>query len=57
MLAGMDEVTFQNWLRFFGEEPFGPQVQNLMMAQTAAAAAMGETADFLPMTAPITEAE
>jgi hypothetical protein len=54
MLAGMHEATFQMWLQYFAEEPFGPQVENLMMAQCAAAASGGgDPGDYLPMTAPI----
>ena len=51
MLAGMSELTYQKWLKFFGEEPFGPHVENLMMANVAAAASWGgDPADFLPIT-------
>lgn len=50
MLAGMTEKTYQRWLKFFAEEPFGPQVENLMLANVAAAASGGEAANFLPMT-------
>jgi len=52
MLAGMDEEVFQGWLKFWSEEPFGPQVENLMRARISASAAMsGDEDSFLPMTA------
>lgn len=54
MLAGMDEDTYQLWQRFYAEEPFGPGVQNMMAAQSAAAAAGSSDVDaFLPMTATV----
>jgi hypothetical protein len=47
----MDEEVFQGWLKFWSEEPFGPQVENLMRARIAACAAGSNDEDsFLPMT-------
>lgn len=50
MLAGMSEETFQKWRLFWSEEPFGPQVETLMLAQCAAAMGGGEPDSFLPLT-------
>jgi hypothetical protein len=51
MLAEMTEDTYQRWRLFWSEEPFGWQVQNMMMASVAAAAAhSGDVDSFLPMT-------
>ena len=51
MLAEMDESLFQRWLKFWAEEPFGPQVENMMLARVAAAASWSEDyGPFLPIT-------
>lgn len=50
MLAGMTEKTYQQWVRFFAEEPFGPQVETLMLANVAASMSGSDPANFLPIT-------
>jgi hypothetical protein len=54
MLAEMDGDLFAGWMTFWAEEPFGPQVENMMRARIAACAAMNGDEDlFLPITASV----
>ncbi len=51
LLAAMSEDTFRKWQLFWSEEPFGPQVETMMAAGIAAAAAHSSDPDaFLPLT-------
>jgi hypothetical protein len=51
MMGEMPESVFLGWGQFWAEEPFGPQVENLMRARIAACAAGSNDEDsFLPMT-------
>lgn len=47
-MEGERESLFDDWLDFWGEEPFGPSVQNLMMARVANAMSGGGEAQYIP---------
>jgi hypothetical protein len=50
MAEEMDEGLFRGWLQFWDEEPFGPMVENRMLARVAASVALspGDEEDLLP---------